>query len=264
MRDLLDFSPRGWGRVIGLTVLGTLLCIALAIYVDSFGFAAMTDAQRSRALLTDIFLPILIAAPMLAFLAIRLRRLAIRQHDLARLAATDSLTQLLNRGAFVAAVEAWLAGRRRRQAQVPGALLLIDADNFKAVNDAVGHDGGDEALRNIAATIRSSVRTGDLVARIGGEEFAVFLPGSTAEQAAGVARRICTSIASSGFVVHGAPRTLTVSVGGAYFERRLAFADLFRLADQQLYAAKRNGRNQVSVAPVIHDQSGPATPARAA
>jgi diguanylate cyclase len=247
---LFDFSPRGWGRVILWTVVGTLACVAVALYVDSFNFATMDDEQRLRAILVNILLPVCLAVPMLLFLTIKLRELAIAHHELSRLASTDSLTSVLNRGAFTALVEGYLAEVRAQERETKGALLLIDADNFKSINDAYGHDSGDVALRLIAERIRASLRGPDIVGRIGGEEFGVFLPGSTEEQAETVAERIRRSIAEAGFVAKGTIRQLSVSVGGAVFDRRLPFGDLFRLADQQLYAAKQNGRNRVSVTPV--------------
>jgi GGDEF domain-containing protein len=177
--DILDFSPRGWGRVILWTVVGTIACVAIALYVDSFNFHTMTGDELTRAILVDVFLPICLAVPMLLFLLIKLRQLAIAHHQLAQVASTDSLTSVLNRGAFTAMVEGYLKQVREDDfAHRGGALLVIDADNFKTVNDTFGHDAGDEALKLIAKAIARLLRTTDLVGRIGGEEFAVFLPGS--------------------------------------------------------------------------------------
>jgi diguanylate cyclase (GGDEF)-like protein len=132
-----------------------------------------------------------------------------------------------------------------RRAQ--GALLIIDADNFKTVNDRYGHDRGDEALVKIASTIKSTLRSPDIVGRLGGEEFGVFLPGVGPDQAKLVAERIRQSVSSADFAPSGKPHQLSVSVGGAVFDGQLPFAELFRLADQQLYVAKRDGRNRVSM-----------------
>src|SRR5262245_7255357 len=79
---LFDFSARGWGRVIFWTVFGTLGCIAVAFYVDSFNFAALDEGARVRAILTDLFVPTVLAVPMLLFLLTKLRELAIAHHDL--------------------------------------------------------------------------------------------------------------------------------------------------------------------------------------
>jgi diguanylate cyclase (GGDEF)-like protein len=248
--DIFNFSPRGWGRVIFGTLAGTLACIALALYVDSFNFPKMTPDELNRALLVDILLPTVLAVPMLLFLLSKLRDLAIAHHALQQIASTDSLTSVLNRRAFMTLVDAYLSEVRTQERK--GALLVVDADNFKSINDAYGHDRGDEALRTIAAAIKGMLRNADLVGRIGGEEFAVFLPGSTPDNAERVAERIRSSVATSEFLPDGRRRDLSVSVGGAVFEKQLAFSELFRIADQQLYLAKQAGRNRISVAPVIH------------
>lgn len=246
---MLDFSPRGWGRVILWTVLGSLLCVAVALYVDSFNFARLNPDELTRAILVNIFVPMGLAVPMLLFLTMKLRELAIAHSELARYASIDALTAVLNRGAFTVLVEGYLSEARQSGRSSVGALLLIDADNFKAINDSYGHDRGDDALRIIASTIREALRETDLVGRIGGEEFAVFLPGASPEQAEGAAERIRRGIADAEFLPDGVKRQLSVSVGGAVFDRRLPLIELFRLADKQLYAAKRAGRNRVSVAP---------------
>lgn len=246
----LDFSARGWGRVILWTVLGTLGCIVVALYVDSFNFMTMDEAGRNRAILTNILLPLMLAAPMLLFLTSKLRELAIAHHELSIVASKDSLTSVFNRGAFTTLVDAYLSQVREQEREVSGALLVVDADNFKAINDSYGHDWGDEALRIIARSIAGILRSADLVGRIGGEEFGVFLPGSSAPHAEAVAERIRKVINDAEFIPDGQIRRLSVSVGGAVFDRALLFNELFRVADQQLYAAKHSGRNRVSVSPV--------------
>jgi diguanylate cyclase len=256
-KDLLDFSPRGWGRVVLWTVLGTLACVAVALYVDSFNFPNLDRGELTRSILVDIFVPIGLAVPMLLFLTIKMRELAIAHFEIAKLASMDSLTSVLNRGAFTALVEGYLHQVRRQELEVGGALLVVDADNFKSINDRFGHDRGDEALQIIARSIRGMLRSADIVGRMGGEEFAVFLPGSSAVQADTVAERIRTAVASAAFEPNGKRADLSVSVGGAVFEQRLPFTELFRLADQQLYVAKNSGRNRVSVAPVSHYDTVP-------
>jgi diguanylate cyclase (GGDEF)-like protein len=246
----LDLSPEGWGRVILSTVLGTAICVAAALYVDSFNFSAMSEAERLRATLTDILLPIVLAVPLLLFFTGKLRELAIAHRQLTIVASTDSLTQVMNRAAFSTLVDAYLKQVRTTASRPHGALLVIDADDFKSVNDRFGHDRGDEALVTIARSIKAMLRGPDLVGRLGGEEFGVFLPGATRDQAETVAERIRLSVNDASFEPEGAVHRLSVSVGGAVFEQAVQFADLFRLADQQLYAAKQRGRNRVAIAPL--------------
>ena len=249
-RQIFDFSPSGWGRVWLWTILGTLLCISVALYVDSFNFPALSEAGRLRAIAIDILLPTVLAVPMLLFLTIKLRDLAVAHHKLSVVASTDSLTGVLNRGAFTALVDGYLADLRKTDRQAEGALLVVDADNFKAINDSYGHDKGDEALQTIARAIRSVLRSTDVVGRIGGEEFGILLPGSPPSLSAAVAERLRLSVSTAEFRPDGEQRPLSVSVGGVLFHGGLSFNELFRIADQQLYAAKQSGRNRVSVSPV--------------
>ena len=103
-----DFSARSWARVILVTALGTIGCVAAALLVDSFNFPNLDEASRVRSITVDILLPIALAGPMLSFLMAKLRELAIAKHDLTILASTDSLTQVLNRGAFTLVVDSYL------------------------------------------------------------------------------------------------------------------------------------------------------------
>lgn len=246
----LDLSAESWGRVIVYTVLGTLVCVVAALYVDSFNFAHYDDEERLRAIIIDIALPMVLAVPLLLFFTSKLRELAIAHKRLTIFASTDALTQVMNRAAFSTLVDAYLRRVRVEEDRTAGAFLIIDADNFKSVNDRFGHESGDEALVTIAASIKSTLRGPDLVGRLGGEEFGVFLPGATTEQAASVAERIRASVNTASFTPAGAPHHLSVSVGGAVFDRELPYTELFRLADQQLYTAKRDGRNRVAIAPI--------------
>jgi diguanylate cyclase (GGDEF)-like protein len=226
------------------TVFGTLGCILAAMTLDSTTFAATPVAERIRSLATDVVVTSVIAGPFIFFFASKVRELAIAHHLLALAAATDSLTEVLNRGAFTSIVDAYLC--RAGSEQKIGALLVIDVDHFKRINDSLGHDQGDEALRLVARTIRSALRSVDLVGRLGGEEFGVFLPGATAERARGAAERIRLAISSIEFLAGGSRRELSVSVGGASFSRAVMFNELYRAADQRLYEAKQAGRNRVA------------------
>jgi diguanylate cyclase len=244
-------SRSGWGRVLLGTIVGTLACIAIALYVDSFNFMTLNEAARNRAIMTNVLLPTFLAAPMLFYLLSKLRELALAHERLAIVAATDSLTGALNRGAFRRLAEIWLQQPRRPATEVRGALLVVDADNFKAINDRFGHDHGDAALQLIAGAIRGAVRAGDRVGRIGGEEFGILLPGAGRTEAAAIAVRVREAVRATRFAPGDTPHRLTVSVGGVCFEGALSFGELFRIADQQLYRAKHEGRDRVLLAPVL-------------
>lgn len=253
----LDLSARGRTRVVLWTVLGTLGCILATLLFDSGAFMALEGDARSRAITNDVLIPLTLAPPLLWFLTAKLRELAIAHHNLALVASTDSLTSVLNRGAFTTLVDAYLTQVRQCESDTRGALLVVDADHFKVINDSFGHDCGDEALKIIAATIRGTLRGPDIVGRIGGEEFGVFLPGSSPRQAEAVAERIRKSISEVDFRPDGTSQRLSVSVGGASFEAEVAFQELFRIADRRLYEAKRDGRNRIAVGSVNGHAAAP-------
>jgi diguanylate cyclase (GGDEF)-like protein len=246
-RGRVDWSRRGWVRVYVVTLLGTLACVAIVMIVDLDHLLVPASAERTRALLVDTLLPTLLAAPAFFFFLKKIRELAVAEAKLKLYASTDSLTAVLNRGAFTAHVDSYLRNARGDEEPLHGALLVIDADHFKQVNDRFGHDAGDVALRLIADAIKGLLRGPDLVGRMGGEEFGVFLPGATAEQAESVAERIRQAVSSLEFRPGGEWRSLSVSVGGATFAGRIGFSELYRIADQRLYAAKDHGRNRVSL-----------------
>jgi diguanylate cyclase len=246
-----DWSATGWPRVALVTVLGTIACISVATYVDSFTWTGKTQDQLLVAVLLDVLVPLFLAGPLLFFFTMKLRELAIANAKMSILASTDSLTAVLNRGAFTMLVEAYLTDARAQARETQGALLIVDADHFKTINDTYGHDRGDEALKIIAGSIQGVLRGADIVGRIGGEEFGVFLPGATPRFAESVAERIRASVAVAEFVPEEERRQeLSVSVGGATFTERVGFTELFKTADERLYDAKKKGRNRVSLAAI--------------
>jgi len=164
------------------------------------------------------------------------------------LAATDSLTNLLNRRAFNSALHREFQ-KADRYGQSLG-LLMIDIDHFKTVNDRFGHPAGDSVLRQVSVYLGQTIRTVDVAARIGGEEFAVLMPGTGPEQAITVAERIRTAILGHTFLPECRDYRVTVSIGVAHYEGAGGCApeELIRDADIALYRAKSSGRNRVEVA----------------
>ncbi|WP_137933745.1 GGDEF domain-containing protein [Mesorhizobium comanense] len=245
----LDLSPTSWGRVVAVTVAGTAFFIAVAFFVDSFNFPYLSVEAVRRAELTDLLLPLVLGGSFLFFLMWKIRQLAIAQRDLSIVAATDSLTAVLNRGAFSMLVEAYLEQTRKQEQTRSGALLIIDADHFKSINDRLGHDSGDQALKLIAQAIKGQLRGVDIVGRIGGEEFGVFLPGVEPSQSWLVAESIRRRIREMEFSPGGRSCPLSVSIGGISFSGPTTYEAIFSAADRRLYAAKSNGRDQVSFDP---------------
>lgn len=175
------------------------------------------------------------------------RDLTAANHRLEELASRDSLTNIYNRRYFVELTDRDLE-RARRDAS-PVSLAIIDLDHFKQVNDNYGHLIGDEVLRLVVEKIAQGLRTTDLFARIGGEEFAVLMPGTPAPAAQMVAERLRQMVAEQAYATSGALVPVTISVGLATTTPPIQSLDLLMdRADKALYAAKRRGRNRVEVA----------------
>jgi diguanylate cyclase (GGDEF)-like protein len=162
-------------------------------------------------------------------------------------AMIDPLTGIANRRAFLQ--EAKLLAKRHRGEPRPVAVLLFDVDHFKSVNDRFGHAIGDRTLEAFADTARATLRTTDLISRLGGEEFAAILTDATQDQAVAAAERMRESFAKAAQDIDGRPVCATVSIGIAHCTGPvLEIADLLGQADQALYLAKENGRDRVEVA----------------
>ncbi|MBA8839432.1 diguanylate cyclase (GGDEF)-like protein [Ochrobactrum sp. RH2CCR150] len=169
--------------------------------------------------------------------------LSERSQTLEHAALTDSLTGMQNRRYFDEALKEYLVQFDRIQR--PVGLMIIDLDHFKAVNDTHGHDIGDVVLQEVARCLRDYTRYHDVVARLGGEEFAVLAPNMDAELMIKLANRIRKAIATLEIDLGDVKLTVTVSIGLAIWDRRETSKDLYRRADKMLYAAKNMGRNRV-------------------
>ena len=239
-----DFSATGWNRVIVFTIVGTLCCIVLAFTIDSYSFAEARWRLGANPI-NDVIIPLTIAPPFFFYLLSKLRQLAMAHERLMVVASTDGLTSCLNRLAFTTLVDAYLEQVSLRDPRRTGALLVMDVDHFKLVNDNFGHDAGDAALRMIVQSVRSAVRDVDLVGRLGGEEFGVFLPGLLPEKVGAVADRIRAGTKAIDFRPLGARYDLSLSIGVVTFFRKTTFGELYKLADRCLYEAKQKGRDRV-------------------
>ena len=167
-----------------------------------------------------------------------------------RLSVTDSLTGLLNRRQFQIHLEKEINTSRRYHQ--PVALIMLDLDHFKGINDTLGHPAGDMVLIELAGLLQAYAREADIIARYGGEEFAALLPKTDLTGARGFAERIRKAVETKTFVIEpGREVRCTLSVGAAAFpalgiESPL---QLVEAADKALYEAKNSGRNRVAVAP---------------
>jgi diguanylate cyclase len=175
------------------------------------------------------------------------RELRGAMHD----ALTDPLTGLANRRSFDLKLEA--VGARASRSS-PAQLVMADIDHFKRVNDAHGHDTGDEVLRIVGEVLRANVRRDGLVARVGGDEFGILLPEASPRYAVRIATRLGELLASRRLVVRGQPEIIdriTLSIGVAAWHAGESGGRWFARADAALYQAKRRGRNRVSIARIL-------------
>jgi diguanylate cyclase (GGDEF)-like protein len=164
--------------------------------------------------------------------------------ELERLAGLDPLTEVQNRRSLGDLAARALAEARRHARSV--AVMVVDADHFKRINDTFGHATGDEALKALVATMRTTLRGEDLLGRLGGEEFVALLPDADEAAGAHAAERLRAAVEASAFQARGTPVALRVSVGvAALVHAADDFDALVRRADQALYEAKRRGRNRV-------------------
>lgn len=159
-------------------------------------------------------------------------------------AETDFLTGLSTRRHFQQQVSDSLALGERE-----GSLLVLDLDHFKTINDIYGHDFGDSVLVAVAGAMRSVLRGSDLIGRLGGEEFAVFLPEARRMEAECLAQRLRKAIVDLSIAPEsGPPVRITTSIGFAQTAGLREFRALYRMADGALYQAKQSGRNRIEIA----------------
>jgi len=165
--------------------------------------------------------------------------------EIYRLTIIDALTETYNKRYLLEFLDRELS--RSERYTRPLALIMFDLDCFKAVNDELGHLGGDFTLREMAACVRSCVRKEEVFARYGGEEFVIVLPEIDLQGAAAVAERLRAMVAKHPFHYEGKSYPVTVSIGVAATDgsRPLSPSDLLNEADQKLFEAKRQGRNRV-------------------
>ncbi len=195
------------------------------------------DGLNSIVFLSNSLLP---ALGTIAFVLMCGDRLS---DDLSRLAMVDPLTGVYDRRTLAGFAASAIAEVNR--VHLPLALLAIDVDHFKQINDGFGHDIGDAALIGLVARMREALDPGHVLSRIGGEEFAVLLPGMNEDEASVVAERLREHIGDAPFFLDGNVLSLNVSIGIATLaDGPRTLHDLLREADRALYAAKKSGRNR--------------------
>jgi diguanylate cyclase (GGDEF)-like protein len=197
---------------------------------------------RANAFYMAALVPVLVAIPVCYATARTALQLSVAHARLKELAHTDELTGLTNRRSFFERADEILTAASDEGESL--ALLVIDADYFKQLNDTYGHATGDAALQFITERLQICVRKTDLLCRLGGEEFAILLPGMDESGAAKLADRILEKVASQPMVRDSMIIEMSVSCGVADTTVSYDMTPLFKAADDALYAAKNDGRNR--------------------
>jgi diguanylate cyclase (GGDEF)-like protein len=223
--------------------------MVLPLLGDRQALGVMTFADRTDDhpfTRSDLTVARAFSAP--AVLGLATAQMASKAREMARAAAVDALTGLFNRRYFETRIDEEI--QRARRYGLDLALLVIDADDFKQLNDTFGHPAGDRVLRAMSDTLRRSVRAFDVCTRFGGEEFAILMPGSNAASAVQSADRIRQRVANYRFDPLVVPAHVhpTISVGVAVLNGDQGTQDLIARADRALYTAKAEGKNCVRIA----------------
>jgi len=221
-------------------------CLHAAIFLLPLLMQRAIPAETAPQWVTVFVLETIIYAVGTAFIVL----LLVKDHHLyvyRRAATTDHLTGLPNRRAFLQGASELCARQARKRE--PVTLMMFDLDHFKSINDRFGHATGDEALKVFAGVLNTGMRADDIIGRLGGEEFAVIVPG-TIDIAEKIGERIRSGFEQAGQVIDGHLVRGTVSIGAAACHAPVTDLDaLIDRADQALYDAKRRGRNRMCAAP---------------
>jgi len=234
----MDKAAIGGLRLMGRCLLAQLAAVVAVAALFQIAPQVLLSGQVARLASA----PLLFAFPiMVGLTAYQLsRRVRQQNRELAALSRTDGLTRLPNHTAWLEAVEREFARSKREGSSM--AVLMLDLDHFKTINDAHGHPAGDEVLRGVAEVLQEALRLHDVPGRYGGEEFGVLLPGSDVSAAEAIAERIRKKIEWASFA---GELKVTASVGCAALDAKDLFAaSLVARADRALYAAKAARRNR--------------------
>jgi diguanylate cyclase len=239
-------NARGsWRRIALLAVAGTAACLALSLVVNYLLLFSGSLTPFGHSVISAIVLPLLIGVPVFLYAGIKREELRCYKRELTRSASYDALTACFNGMAFRSMVER-RAAPQQQAGNRHGAFLVVEASGIREIRLRFGLAWSDEALQLVAETIRANVRSGDVVGRTGANEFGVFLPGASEDNALDIGERIRAEVAEAYFAPGGGGDLLKVSVGGVVFEKEHAFDEMFNAAGRLLVEAGPADRLRLS------------------
>lgn len=228
--------------VLIITVVGMTVSFGITFTVMNwlYGYA------KADGLTISVFVPLLLA-PIFSYAPLRLvLKLDAMEEQLRHLAVTDSLTQAFNRRHFLEQAGREFS-RAKRTASDELAVVVLDLDDFKRINDSYGHPAGDLVLQRVSDLCREAIRANDIFARYGGEEFVFLLPGMSREAALDFAERVRACLETTAIALPGGDIQVTASFGIVAYDDSMASLDiLLTQADQALYRAKVQGKNRLA------------------
>lgn len=228
--------------VIQTSILFAMLLASTQLLLFVWIFTTNSAVSQAQISATAI-ITCVVAIPFLTYLAVRGESQRADLLHLKRISQQDFLTGLMNRRSFEEKAAAHL--NRATGELGAGAFLFLDVDNFKPVNDRLGHAFGDAVLCSIAKSIASSIRPSDLAVRLGGDEFGILLLGANVAEAVSVADRIRRSIKQNSVQLGEPQLNISVSIGVAAHHPGETIGELVRQADKQMYAAKNCNRETI-------------------
>lgn len=260
-REIRNITLPVWimGR-LGIYIVGALITAGASVLsvIVAWALSLVFEVpDRPLYLAFAGVIPLIVTPIFTCLAAITIRDLKRSRKNAVDMARLDMLTGVSNRRAFFEAARAFAAGPKAPQTS--HGVLYIDIDHFKSINDRYGHEGGDVVLKHFAGLLQACTRASDLVARIGGEEFVVYVTNVEPAGLSAIANGVMARLRASVVDFDGRQIRYTASIGGALSLGSTSIDSLLSLADARLYEVKNAGRNGFLLADA-RVASGPASP----
>jgi len=257
LRAGLLLRPQGVALSVGAAQLRFVLLAHGLFYLAKAGSVVALDGFVNLASFRGVVIQVSLVEGVMAIMLLAMSMTGTERHRreerMAQIAARDPLTALDNRRALYLRAPALLG---RASPAKPGALLLMDIDHFKQVNDLHGHDAGDRLLVTLSDLIRSALPSGALAARLGGDEFVILLGSVSGEAVQELSRELRETFAHQARAMFATPDPISLSIGATMFDHpETELSHWLKRADEALYASKRKGRDRMELAPAPSGRS---------